>query len=491
MPKKYKCQYCDNRYTRADLISHIEKKHSEMIPQGYSAARVVYNQVNKVDSGKCRVCGKPTGWNEKTGRYDVLCGNPKCKEHMREEYKKNMLRVKGTYNILEDPEQQKLMLSHRSISGTYKFSDGGDVMYTGSYEKKCLEFMDTVMQISSKDILSPGPTLEYTYNGQKHFYITDFYYIPYNLIIEVKDGGENKNQKDSPSMRASREKTIEKERLITSMGEYNYIRLTDNNFAQLLEIFMDIKKKLLEGDVTKTYKINEAVISDTACMDVLQESKIFNEEDLYYNKDKFDSGEINLCFITGHSGSGKTTMGKSMAKDNVEHCELDRVVFNMYLSDDELKDTGELIPSYFKGPGKQFRYKSPQEWQQDTKWRTTDVYNTYQAQLIRSFVKYAISYSKTHKNKKFALEGIWIYSYIKPSDIDDYAVYIKGTSMLISEIRAAKRNSKINVKSKLGRLIYASIHLSNYWDGYKLEEKSVTAFRNYFAAKMAKDNKKD
>lgn len=260
MAKKYKCLYCEKRLIRKDLINHIDKQHEELIPQGYTAARVVYNQVNKVDQGKCRVCGNPTTWNEKSGRYDVLCGNPKCKEHMREEYKKNMLRVRGTYNILNDPEQQKKMLANRSISGTYKFSDGGNLTYTGSYEKKCLEFMDVVMQIPSKDILSPGPTLEYMYNGEKHFYITDFYYIPYNLIIEVKDGGDNLNTKESSSMRASREKTIEKEHLITDRGEYNYIRLTNNNFAQLIEVFMEIKQKLLEGDDSKTYKINESSI---------------------------------------------------------------------------------------------------------------------------------------------------------------------------------------------------------------------------------------
>ena len=260
MAKRYKCPYCELRLIRKDLINHIDKKHEELIPQGYTSAQLVYNQVNKIDHGKCRVCGKLTSWNEKSGRYNVLCNNPKCKEHMREEYKKNMLRVRGTYNILNDPEQQKKMLANRSISGSYKFSDGGILTYTGSYEKKCLEFMDVVMQIPSKDILSPGPTIEYEYNGNKHFYITDFYYIPYNLIIEVKDGGDNLNNKDSSSMRASREKTIEKERIITDRGEYNYIRLTNNDFSQLLDVFMTIKEKLLEGDVSKTYKINESVI---------------------------------------------------------------------------------------------------------------------------------------------------------------------------------------------------------------------------------------
>jgi hypothetical protein len=256
--RKYKCPYCEERMERPKLITHIERKHAELIPEGYTASRVVYNSVNKTTGGRCRVCKKPTEWNEKAGRYNVICSNPACKQKLRDEYKKNMLRVRGTYNILNDPEQQKKMLANRSISGEYKFSDGGKLTYTGSYEKNCLEFMDVVMQIPSSDILSPGPTLEYIYNGAKHFYITDFYYIPYNLIIEVKDGGSDPNTKDTPGMRASREKTIEKERLITDKGEYNYIRLTNNNFAQLIEIFMEIKKKLIEGDPNVVININEA-----------------------------------------------------------------------------------------------------------------------------------------------------------------------------------------------------------------------------------------
>ena len=286
MAKKYKCPYCEKRLIRKDLITHIDRSHKELIPENYTAARLVYNQVNKVDHGKCRVCGKSTTWSEKSGRYDVLCGDPKCKEHMREEYKKNMLRVRGTYNILNDPEQQKKMLANRSISGQYKFQDGGVLTYTGSYEKKCLEFMDIVMQIPSKDILSPGPTLEYEYNGEKHFYITDFYYIPYNLIIEVKDGGDNLNTKDSASMKASREKTIEKEHLITDRGEYNYIRLTNNNFAQLIEVFMIIKEKLLEGDDSKTYRINESQV-------VLEDYFVESSNQLYHISNRKGITNIN------------------------------------------------------------------------------------------------------------------------------------------------------------------------------------------------------
>lgn len=276
MGKRYKCPYCELRDERKKLIIHIDKRHEEMLPEGYDGARIMYDKINHTDGhGTCRVCKKPTLWNYKAQRYDTLCSNPKCKEAMREEYKKNMLRVRGTYNILNDPQQQEKMLANRSISGKYKFRDGGIVTYTGSYEKKFLEFIDNVMEISSKDILMPGPTIEYQYKGEKHFYITDCLYIPFNAIIEIKDGGDNPNNKSTPGMIASREKTVQKEKIITDRGEYNYIRLTNNEFTQLIEFFMEIKEKMLNDDPSMTIRIHETSVSSelNKNYDIVQESK--------------------------------------------------------------------------------------------------------------------------------------------------------------------------------------------------------------------------
>ena len=259
MGRKFNCPYCQVRLERPQLIKHVDAVHTDMLAQGYSGARVVYDIVNNIKTGcgSCRVCHKPTKWNETSCKYDVLCDNPACKEALRELYKRNMLRVRGTYNILNDPEQQKLMLSHRKISGVYRHTDGGTIQYTGDYERKFLEFIDNFLQIPSKDILSPGPTIEYEYNGSKHVYLPDFYYIPFNLIIEIKDGGDNVNTRQSPSMKVWREKTIEKERLITDKGVYNYLRLTNNQFEQLIDIFMAIKEALMNGEDVKTVRIHE------------------------------------------------------------------------------------------------------------------------------------------------------------------------------------------------------------------------------------------
>ena len=95
---------------------------------------------------------------------------------------------------------------------------------------------------------------EYEYNGKKHFWITDIYYIPANLVIEVKDGGDNPNNRP---MKSYREKQVAKEEMITDKGTFNYLRLTNNNFLQLFEILADIKYDIVEPDRGVKISINE------------------------------------------------------------------------------------------------------------------------------------------------------------------------------------------------------------------------------------------
>lgn len=265
--RKYKCPYCDHKATRVDLIDHVQKKHEEMIPEDYTAARAVYDSVNGKDHGTCMACKKPVyKWNDKINRYYNLCDDPKCRAAVRATALERHIRVYNKPTLLDDPEQQEKMLANRKISGTYIFSDGGKVTYTGQYEKKALEFMDKVLDIPSKDIQAPGPVLEYQYGGKIHKWITDIYYIPANLLIEVKDGGSNPNTR---TMKEYREKQVAKEVMVTNLGTFNYIRLTDNDFSQLLSIFVDMKNEaLFEEDPKMKIHINESMR-----IELLQEEK--------------------------------------------------------------------------------------------------------------------------------------------------------------------------------------------------------------------------
>lgn len=254
--RKYKCPYCNKSFPRKKLSTHIDNNHEEMLNEdkGFTANRVVFDVCNNKEpigngSGVCRICKNPTKWNEDICRYEAYCSKS-CKEQARENYKNNMLKVYGKTTLLDDMEwQETKMLSNRGISGKYKWSDGTYKSYVGSYEKKFLEFCDNVLNIRSDDLLTPGPTIEYDYDGQKHTWITDAIYLPYNLVFDIKDGGNNKNKREMPEYRA---KQIEKESFITKQGKYNYIRLTNNEFVQLLTIFAELKELYLEDDNPKT-----------------------------------------------------------------------------------------------------------------------------------------------------------------------------------------------------------------------------------------------
>ena len=221
---------------------------------------------------------------------------------------------------------------------------------------------------------------------------------------------------------------------------------------------------------------------------LIEEKYIMNEDDIYYNKDKFDSGEINLCFITGHSGSGKSTMGRNMQSDNIEHYELDDLqCIKDHFTMQNLKVYGDLIYSYFNGQGKRFYVTY-----QDLKDNNTPG-SEYEDILFKDFVHYAMKYAKSHKNKKYVIEGVWLYCdddngtpWFTPEEFKDYAFYIKGTSAIISKHRAALRDAKEDSKgNKINTIkMYLNDMIRKNWKWYLVDEKALNKFRKYFSGLM-------
>lgn len=319
--KKYKCPYCDYRFEREKLPNHIEKYHSELIPEGYTPSRVAFNAINKKEHGTCIICKGESPWNEDKQRYERLCDNKKCHDEyvkLCEDRMKKKYNGKTKEDFLNDPEFQDKMLKGRSISGEYKFENGKTIPYVGSYEKNFLEFMDKYLHVLPEDIQAPGPTIEYMYNGKKHFWITDFYYIPYNLVLDIKDGGNNPNTRN---MEEYRSKQVEKEKAITKCGKFNYLRLTNNEFDQLLEVMLELKESLLDLDIKKEkveplIRINESSNSNIG----LIINECMNDPSTFLNK---DISSIENMFYN---------MTVEEAQDNIPY--LEKVIFELEMQDE-------------------------------------------------------------------------------------------------------------------------------------------------------------
>ena len=277
---RYKCPFCNNRFTREDLVNHIEDDHPYDIPADFTPFRYVFNYVNKKPltyHGKCTECGGPTEWDENKGRYNRQCNNKACHDSYVKKFEANMMKTRGVTRISATASGQLKMLSNRKISGEYKFSNGEVKTYTGSYELKALEFMDKVMHIDPNDLMCPGPILEYSFDNTTHIYITDFYYQPYNLIIEVKDGGDNPNKRNMPDYRA---KQIAKEKYIIKHTNYNYLRLTNNNLNQLLAVFANLKMQMVENTGERVIHVNEATETPIGeMMNALMSGKVVGLKD--------------------------------------------------------------------------------------------------------------------------------------------------------------------------------------------------------------------
>ena len=225
-------------------------------------------------------------------------------------------------------------------------------------------------------------------------------------------------------------------------------------------------RKYLPKDMIKESSINEGFIK--------------SDKDIYYNKDKFDSGEINLCFITGLSGSGKSTMGRGMSSKDVEHYEMDDVICNDNFSDDNLKEYGGLISSFFKGAGKSFRLIQDDDKHNDSVFNT---HKNYEKEITQAFIKHAISYCKSHKGIKYVCDGIWIFMFIKPEQLKDCAVYIKGTSSVKSGYRALKRDIDEDKRNGMTSLQIFKHEFKRVKEDilYAREnQKELKSFRSYF-----------
>ena len=247
--ERYKCPDCHEAYSDIGwLIRHVEKAHKENIHPEWTTLQYLFHRRNRTNEpSKCVVCHIPTKWDEDTGKYPRLCDSQACRTTLANRAKENMMKKYGTQHLLDDPEVQRKMLQSRGISGVYKFRDGKTVInYVGTYEKDFLEFYDRELELNPEDISECPLIFKYVLEGKDHFYIPDFYIPNLNLVIEIKDGGDNPN--NHPKIQdVDKVKEKLKDQAVINMKSNHYIKITNKEYTEFVELMRVLKDQSLNS----------------------------------------------------------------------------------------------------------------------------------------------------------------------------------------------------------------------------------------------------
>ena len=225
------------------------------------------------------------------------------------------------------------------------------------------------------------------------------------------------------------------------------------------EMYVLLKDKLS----AENYTFNEHQLPN--------EKYMLSEPDLYYREDSFNTGDTNICFILGHSGSGKSMMARTLEGEDIDHIELDDLLLTAdHFTMEELKEYSDMFYNFFSGEGAKY-YIGVAE-------RDSIPKEEYEDKVFIDFVKFAMDYAKRHRDKKYIIDGIWIYLYFDdPSLFSDFAVFIKGTSFLKSKIRTMKREMQRDKDTLNDRKQMFGREVRNYL----LDENKINTFRAFFA----------
>ena len=247
---------------------------------------------------------------------------------------------------------------------------------------------------------------------------------------------------------------------VLSKKQKRYSNYYSNEFLghSVPEMYVLTREKLLaENDIFGEWQLPN-------------ESFIVSEPDLYYKEDSFNSGDTNICFILGHSGSGKSMMARALEGDDIDHIELDDLLLTKdHFTMEELKAYSDLLYGFFNGEGAKY-YVGVDE-------RNSIPKEDYEDKVFVDFVTFAMDYAAQHREKKYIIDGIWIYLYFDdPSVFKDYAVFIKGTSFLKSKIRATKREMQRDKETLQDRKQMFGREVRNYF----LDEDKINSYRSFF-----------
>ncbi len=139
----------------------------------------------------------------------------------------------------------------------------------------------------------------------------------------------------------------------------------------------------------------------------LFENIFFSSDDVYYNFDKWVNSKDGKLCVTGYTGSGKTTISRQLAKKyNVKLIQLDSYI---NINKDKID---KLVKQK----------------------RKAEIHKYYQT-ILNSKIEFLLN-----SKQKLIIEGIQLFLYSDTNKLKNDAVIVRGTSSIVSFIRAYKRN---------------------------------------------------
>ena len=254
---------------------------------------------------------------------------------------------------------------------------------------------------------------------------------------------------------------------------------------KIIEVFNDVATKY-DGKKTKK-KINSLLKTG---IESIEESmltlKSSEYNDIYHNIDLWESGKSNLLWITGLSGSGKSTISKEIAEEyGAEYIELDNL--QRAKMDNWNTTDNEVLDSYIKSVGGLYNVFPYCNTLSTVTWKDIVSKENKCHEEFSRFFEYLIQYAKKHKDRKFVVEGVQIaYNTTNAmiKKISEYPVIIKMNGPLKTEFRREKRSIKYGIErgdSFIQIFSHVAGHIRNWVKGkfYLDNYDDLKYFKNY------------
>ena len=166
----------------------------------------------------------------------------------------------------------------------------------------------------------------------------------------------------------------------------------------------------------------------------MNEGYLFSKKDIMHNIDKFESGEYNICFVTGLMGSGKSTLAKNLGEYyHARVIQLDVLQnYSRFLYDKDLSDGDKQIMKVTD----EFLKKNKDIHLYDFDELRTKSFKKF----FNKFFPVMVRSLERDKNHKYIVEGVHIFLFVSPELLKDYPVVFMNASMTKSMFRRWKRD---------------------------------------------------